>query len=47
MRIFAQDDEHIQEMRAYYKAMNMLQSPNPIKQSMGRRLLEQLDIHTP
>jgi hypothetical protein len=47
MRIFAQDDEHIQEMRAYYKAMSLLSSPNPIKQSMGRRLLEQLDIHPP
>jgi predicted transcriptional regulator len=45
--IFIQDDESIERMRTYYKAMNMLQSPNPIKQSMGRRLLEQLDTHTP
>ena len=45
--IFIQDDEGIERMRAYYKAMNMLQSPNPIKQSMGRRLLEQLDTHPP
>jgi len=43
MRIFAQDDERIQEMRTYYKAMNMLQSPNPIKQAAGRRLIQKLN----
>jgi len=42
-RIFIQDDEDIEGMRAYYKAMNMLQSPNPIKQVEGRQLIQQLN----
>jgi len=42
-KIFVQDDKNIQKMRAYYKAMNMLQSPDPIKQSMARTILQRLD----
>ena len=44
-RIFAQDDENILNMRTYYKAMNMLQSPNPIKQSMARTILQKLNMN--
>jgi hypothetical protein len=42
MKTFIQDDEYIQKMREYAKAMNMLQSPNPAKQSIGRQLLRKL-----
>jgi|GEM_PF-3184157 len=44
-RIFVQDDENILKMRTYYKAMNMLQSPNPIKQSTARTILQKLDMN--
>jgi DNA-binding MarR family transcriptional regulator len=42
MKIFTQDDKYILRMREYAKAMNMLQSPNPAKQSIGRQLLRKL-----
>ena len=45
MKTFTQDDEYIQRMREYAKAMNMLQSPNPAKQSIGRQLLRKLAIN--
>jgi hypothetical protein len=42
MKTFTQDDEYILKIREYAKAMNMLQSPNPAKQSIGRQLLLKL-----